>query len=99
VTQTELELVAREMRARGLHSSWDELLTFSEDVVGGLADAYQALLRSMAKSDTVSSIDPDDVQKLVRDKLVKVLTLLTSEARVAKLESKALMESNRLVTQ
>ena len=99
MTQTELELVAREMRARGLHSSWDELLTFSEDVVGGLADAYQALLRSMAKSDTASSTDPDDVQKLVRDKLVKVLTLLTSEARVAKLESKALMESNRLVTQ
>ena len=99
MTQLELESVAREMRYRGLHSSWNELLALSQDVVGSLADAYQVLLRSMAKSDTVSSFDSDDAQKLVRDKLVKALTLLTSEARVAKLESKALMESNRLVTQ
>ena len=99
MTQAELELVAREMRDKGLHFSWNELLSFSQDVVGSLADAYQALLRNAAKSDTVSSIDPDDVQRLVRDKLVKALTLLTSEARVAKLESEALLESNRLVTQ
>ena len=99
MTQLELESVAREMRYRGLHSSWNELLALSQDVVGSLADAYQVLLRSMAKSDRVSSFDSDDAQKLVRDKLVKALTLLTSEARVAKLESKALMESNRLVTQ
>jgi len=99
VTQVELESVARAMRSRGLHSSWSELLAFSQDVVGSLADAYQALLRSMAKSDTASSTDPDDAQKFVRDKLVRTLTLLTSEERVAKLESEALMESNRLVTQ
>lgn len=99
MTQVELESVAREMRYRGLHSSWSELLAFSQDVVGSLADAYQALLRSMAKSDTASSTDPDDAQKFVRDKLVRTLTLLTSEERVAKLESEALMESNRLVTQ
>jgi len=99
VTEAELESVAREMRYRGLHSTWVELMEFSRDVIGNLADAYQALLRSMAKSDTVSSIDSDDVQKLVRDKLVKALTLLNSEVWVAKLESKALMESNRLVTQ
>ena len=99
MTEAELESVAREMRYRGLHSSWNELLAFSQDVVGSLADAYQALLRSMAKSDTVSSFDSDDAQKLVRDKLAKALTLLTSEARVAKLESEALMESNRVVTQ
>jgi len=99
VTQIELESVAREMRYRGLHSSWNELLILSEDIVGSLADAYQTLLRSMAKSDTAPSTDPDDAQKLVKDKLVKALTLLTSEARVAKLESEALMESNRLVTQ
>lgn len=60
-----------------------------------MADAYQALLRSMAKSDTASSTDPDDAQKFVRDKLVKTLTLLTSEERVAKLESEILTENNR----
>ena len=99
MTEAELESVAREMRYRGLHSSWNELLALSQDVVGSLADAYQALLMSMAKSDTVSSLDSDGAQKLVRAKLVKALISLTSEARVAKLESKALMESNRLVTQ
>jgi len=95
VTQAELELVAREIRDRGLHSSWDELLTFSEDTVGILVDAYQALLRSTAKSAKVSSSDPGDVQKMVRGKLAKALTLLTSEARVVKWESEALTENNR----
>jgi len=95
VTQAELELVASEMRFRGLHSSWNELLAFAEDVVGSLASAYQTLLRSMAKSNTVASTDPDDAQKMVKDKLVKALTLLTDEVRVAKWESEALTENNR----
>ena len=94
VTQAELELVAREIRARGLHSSWDELLTFSKDAVGSLVDAYQALLRSTVKSDKISPSDLDDVQKVVRGKLAAVLTLLTSEAQVAKWESDALTENN-----
>jgi len=95
VTQAELELVAREMRDRGLHSSWNELLAFAEDVVGSLASAYQTLLRSMAESNTISATDPDDAQKMVKDKLVKALTLLTDELRVAKWESEALTENNR----
>jgi hypothetical protein len=95
VTQAELELVAREIRARGLHSSWDELLTFSKDAVGSLVDAYQALLRSTEKTDAVSSTNPDNVRKMVKGKLAKALTLLTSEARVAKWESEALMENDR----
>jgi hypothetical protein len=95
VTQAELELVAKGIRARGLHSSWDELLTFSKGAVGSLVDAYQALLRSTAKSVKVSSSDPDDVQKMVRDKLAKALTWLTSEARVAKWKSEAFTENNR----
>jgi len=90
MTQTELELVARGVRARGLHSSWDELLTFSKDAVGSLVDAYQALLRSTAKSDKVSSTNPDNVRKVVKDKLAKALTLLTSEVQVAKWGSDAL---------
>jgi hypothetical protein len=90
VTQAELELVAREMTDRGLHYSWNELLAFAEDVVGSLASAYQILLRSMAKSNTTSSTDPDDAQEVVREKLAKALTLLTDKGRVAKWESEAL---------
>jgi len=99
MTQAELELVAREIRARGLHSSWGELLTFSKDVIGSLVDAYQALLKDTAKSDKISPTDPDDVQKVVRDKLAAVLTLLTSEAQVARWESDALTENNSPGTQ
>ena len=95
MTQAELELVAREMRDRGLHSSWNELLAFAEDTVGSLVDAYQTLLRSMAKSDKVSLSNPDDAQEVVREKLAKALTLLTDKGRVAKWESEALTENNR----
>jgi len=99
MTQAELELVAREIRARSLHSSWDELLKFSRDTVGSLVDAYQALLRSAAKSDKISPSSLDDVQKVMRGKLATVLTLLTSEARVAKWELEILTENNRAGTQ
>jgi len=94
MTQAELGSIARKMRARGLHSSWDELLTFSKDVVGDLVDAYQAVLKSAAKSDKVSSTNPDNVQKVVRDKLAAALTMLTSEAQVARWESDVLDGNN-----
>jgi len=90
MTQADLELVTREMRAKGLHSSWDELLAFSRDLVGSLVDAYQVLLKNSGRSDKVSSINPDDAQTLVIDKLSTALALLTSKAHVAKWESEAL---------
>ena len=98
MTQAELDSIARKMRARGLHSSWDELLTLSKDVVGSLVDAYQALLKSMAKSDKIPPTSPDDVQKVMRDKLAGVLTLLTSRAQVARWESEALAGNSILGT-
>ena len=94
MTQGELELIARETRARGLHSTCNELLSFSEGVVGGLVDAFQALLKSTAKSDKVSSSDFDDVQKVVKGKLAAVPTLLTSRAQVAKWEAELLDRSD-----
>jgi len=94
MTQAELDSIARKMRARGLHSSWEELLTFSKDVVGSLVGAYQALLKSTAKSDKISPSESDDVQKVVRDKLAAVLTLLTSEAQVARWDSQVLAGNN-----
>ena len=96
MTQAELESIARKMRAKGLHSSWEELLMFSEDVVGGLVHAYQALLRNITLSNKTTSSDPSDVQKVVRDKLAAVLTMLTSEAQVARWESEVLAGNNIL---
>jgi len=90
MTQADLELVAKELRARGLHSSWDELLTFSKDVVGNLVDAYQALLKNSKLPDKIFSTNPDDAQRVAKDKLAAVLVLLTSKVHVAKWESEAL---------
>jgi len=95
MTQAELELIARGMRARGLHSSWDNLLEFSKDIASNLADAYQALLRNAALSDTSSLSDPNNAQKIVRDKLAKALTLLTSKAQVARWEAEAAAENRK----
>lgn len=95
MTQAELEQVAREMRARGLHLSWDNLLEFSRDVVGNLADAYQALLRNAALLGSASLSNSDNAQKIVKDKLAKALTLLTSEAQVARWKSEASAENRK----
>jgi hypothetical protein len=99
MTQGELERVARGMRTRGLHSSWEELLVFSRDVIGSLVSAYQVLLKSMTLSDNASSSDVIDARKVIRDKLARALTLLTSEAQVTRWESDALTEDNSLGTQ
>lgn len=82
LTQTDLENAARQMRDRGLHSSWIELIEFSRCTVGSLVDAYQALLRSSACS--------DDLQVTLKDNLARALTSLTSESQVARWESEAL---------
>ena len=95
LTQADLEQLARQTRARGLHSSWNELLEFSQSVVGSLVDAYQALLRNSVLSKSVSlgntlSANPDDLRVLVREKLGRALVSLTSKEQVARWESEAL---------
>jgi hypothetical protein len=99
MTQAELELVARGIRDKGLHSSWTELLAFSDDVVGNLVDVYRTLLRNAVISGKISSSDTTEVQNVVRDKLVTVLTVLTSEAQVARWESEAFTENSSTVAQ
>jgi len=98
MTQAELGSIARKIRARGLHSSWDELLTFSEDVVGSLVNAYQALLKSPVLSEKASLSNRNGVQKVVRDKLAMAITALTSEAQVARWESEARVENRERET-
>jgi len=90
LSQTDLEQLARQMRARELHSSWNELLEFSGSVVGSLVDAYQALLRSSVSSSNMLSVDPGDLRALVQDKLGRALLSLTSKEQVARWESEAL---------
>jgi len=90
LAHTDLEQLARQMRARGLHSSWNELLVFSESVVGSLVDAYQALLRNPVSSDNILSVNPGDLRVLLQEKLGKALVSLTSQEQVAKWESEAL---------
>ena len=90
MTQAELEQIAREVRAKGLHSSWSELIEFSDGVVGNLVDAYQALLRNSGSLGSISSSNTEDVQLMVQDRLAKALTLLTSEAQVASWKSEVL---------
>jgi hypothetical protein len=90
MTQAELEQIASQVRAKGLHSSWSDLIEFSSGVVGGLVEAYQALLRDSTSLDSTPSSSPKDVQLMVRDRLAKALTLLTSEKQVAKWDSEVL---------
>ena len=90
MTQKDLEQVATQMRARGLHSSWNELLEFSESVVGSLVDAYQALLRNSVSSGSMLSANTGDLRVLLQEKLCKALVSLTSQEQVVKWESEAL---------
>ena len=89
LSQTDLEELATQMRARGLHSSWSELLEFSGSVVGSLVDAYQALLRDSVSSNMLS-VNPGDLRVLVQEKLGRAPALLTSKEQVARWESEAL---------
>jgi len=93
MTQKDLEQLARQMRARGLHSSWNELLEFSESVVGSLVDAYQVLLGSSVSSGNTLSANPDNLRVLLQEKLGKALVSLTSQEQVAKWESEALVSN------
>jgi len=89
MTPAELEQIAMKMRDKGLHSSWNELIEFSNGIVGGLVEAYQALLRNSVASDIKPSIGTRELHMMVQGKLAKALTVLTSEAQVARWESEA----------
>ena len=90
LNQADLEQLARQMRARGLHSSWNELLEFSESVVGSLVDAYQALLRNPVSSDSMLLANLGDLRVLVHEKIGRALVSLTSQAQVVRWESEVM---------
>lgn len=94
MTPVELEQIAMKMRATGLHSSWRELIEFSNDVVGGLVEAYQTLLKDSASSGSIPSDKAENMNLLVRDRLAKALTYLASPAHVTRWESEVLVGSS-----
>jgi hypothetical protein len=95
LTHTEVEQLANQIRAIGLHSSWNELLDFSQSVVGNLVEAYQALLKYSGTPDVGLSDPRWQVPVIVKKNLNKALTSLTSETQVLKWESEILGENNR----
>ena len=90
MTPVELEQIATKMRATGLHSSWNELIKFSNDVVGGLVEAYQTLLKDSASS---NGDNTEKMHLLIRDRLSKALVSLSSQAHVTRWESEVLGKS------
>ncbi|MBE0479998.1 MAG: hypothetical protein IBX68_03360 [Dehalococcoidia bacterium] len=94
LNQTELEQLARQMRAIGMHYSWSELLEFSECVVGSLLDAYQTVLKSSVSADSGPLVGTGDLRMVLEEKLGRALVSLTSEGQVARWESEALADNN-----
>jgi len=89
MTQAEGELIAREIRARCLHSSWNDLVGFWQGVMGDLTSAYRTAVQGVAASHSVSSGDPNDMQVVVRDKLGVALSQLEGERQVARWNAEA----------
>ena len=90
LNQVDLEQLARQMRARGLRSSWIELMEFSQSVVGNLVDAYQVLLINSVPSSDTLSVNSGDFQAFLQGKLGKALVTLTSQEQVDKWKAEAL---------
>ena len=89
MTQTELEQVATHIRDIGLHASWNDLLAFTDNVVGNLVDAYQTVVGSSSATNVVLSPAPDNVYMTLQEKLNKAIASLTNEEMVARWRTEA----------
>ena len=85
MTKTELEQVATHIRDIGLHASWNDLLAFTDNVVGNLVDAYQTVVGNSLATNAVLSA-PDNV---LQEKLSKAIISLTNEEMVARWRTEA----------
>jgi hypothetical protein len=93
LTQSELEELANQMRWRGMHLSWNELMEFSQSVVGALVDAYQAVLRDSECPQGKLTERRSGSPAIVKTQLARALKSLTSETQVTKWESEAFLAS------
>jgi len=90
MTQGEIEVVAREIRTRSLHSSWDDLVGFWQGVIGSLERAYRASAQSIAAFHHMSSGDSNDMQRIVRDELATALRKLAGGRQMARWDAEAM---------
>ena len=90
MTQGEIEAVAREIRTRFLHSSWDDLVGFWQGVIGNIERAYHASVQSVASSYHMSSGDSNDMQRIVRDELATALRKLAGGRQMARWDAEAM---------
>jgi len=89
MTQVEVELIAREIRTRCLHSSWSDLVDFWGAVMSNLEEAYRAVVHGKASSHGVTASGCSEMQTRVRDKLARVLSQLAGEQQVARWNAEA----------
>lgn len=90
MTQGEIEVVAREIRTRSLHSSWDDLVGFWQGVIGNLERAYRASVQSIAAFHQMSSGDSNDMQRMVRDELATALRRLAGGRQMTRWDAGAI---------
>lgn len=89
MTQGEVEFIVREIRTRCLHSSWNDLVGFWEDVMDNLEGAYRAAVQNAASLDRMPSAHYNDIQRIVRDKLAIALSHLAGERHVTRWNAEA----------
>jgi len=98
MTQEDIELVARKIRATGSNASWQDLLILSKDAIGSLIDTFQGLLRNTPVFDRTALDNCKESQRIVLERLNRVLILLTSEAQVSRWKLEALADNSTLGT-
>jgi len=98
MTQEDIELVARKIRATGSNASWQDLLILSKDAIGSLIDAFQGLLRNTSVFDRTALGNCEESQRIVLERLNRALILLTSKAQVSRWKSEALADNSTLGT-
>ncbi|MFC1944546.1 hypothetical protein ACFLX5_03520 [Chloroflexota bacterium] len=96
MTQAEIELIARQIRGKCIRSSWIDLVAFWQGVMSNLESAYNAVRHGLASYHQGAIGDLGDTQKVVGDKLAIVLSQLAGEEQMAKLNAKAMMETQVL---
>lgn len=89
MTKAEVELIAREIRNRCLHSSWIDLVAFWQGVMVNLESAYLTMVQGAEATHHVSSEHSSELEPTVKDKLGMALSQLAGEKQVARLYAEA----------
>ena len=91
MTQEDVELIVKKLRATGLHASWNDLVSLTNNAIGSLIDALQKLLRNT--SENTDLLNHEENQRLAIESLSKALVLFTSAEQVSRWKAEALVRS------